>query len=332
LADAWREMRGPWAAAGYEAPSVTVLAGLRAALPEANFVHAEGVSIAGADTSGIGAAVDLVMSGMDVVVMCLGEAAEMSGEAACRAHPELPGAQRALAEAVLERAGANRIPVVVVLFCGRPLILPWLIERADAVLIAWFPGTEAGNAIADVLIGRTSPSGRTPVTWPRALGQIPLFYGQRNSGRPENPKDHYTSKYLDSPNSPLLPFGFGLNYGQFAYANLAVSPETVSAGDSIEITVDLTNEGARAAEETVFLFVRDRVASVSRPTLELKGVTKVALEPGAMGTARFTLPARELELLDVDLEPVLEAGEIEIHVGPCADPGKLLCARLMLSA
>ncbi len=331
LADAWREMRGPWAAAGYEEPSVTVLAGLRAALPGANVVHAEGVSIAGADAAGVGAAVELV-AGADVVVLCLGEAAEMSGEAACRAYPELPGEQRALAEAVLERAHRERIPVVVMLFCGRPLVVPWLVEKADALLIAWFPGTEAGNAIADVLTGRVSPSGRTPLTWPRALGQIPLFYGQRNSGRPENPQDHFTSKYLDSPNSPLLPFGFGLSYGRFAYANLKVSPETATAGESLDVSVDVTNEGARAAEETVFLFVRDRVASVARPTLELKGVAKVVLEPGATGTARFVLPVMELEFLDVNLKPVIEPGEIEIRVGPCADLAQLITARVMLKA
>src|SRR5262245_15962852 len=227
LADAWREMRGPWAAAGYEEPSVTVLAGLREALPDANVVHVEGVTIAGSDTSGIAAAAESA-SGADVVVLCLGEAAEMSGEAASRAFPELPGAQRALAEAVLERSRRDEVRVVVVLFCGRPLIVPWLVERADAVLITWFPGTEAGHAIADVLTGRVSPSGRTPITWPRALGQVPLFYSQRNSGRPENSLDHFTSKYLDSPNAPLFPFGFGLTYGRFAYTNLTVSPATVT--------------------------------------------------------------------------------------------------------
>jgi len=331
LADAWREMRGPWAAAGYEQPSVTVLAGLRDALPNANVVHAEGVTIAGTDVSGIGAAVDLVATA-GLVVLCLGEAAEMSGEAASRAHPELPGEQRALAEAVLERARRDGIPVVAVLFCGRPLIVPWLMERADALLIAWFPGTEAGNAIADLLTGRVSPSGRMPITWPRALGQIPLFYGQRNSGRPENPQDHFTSKYLDSPSSPLIPFGFGLTYGRFAYANLTVSPETVAAEDLIEVSIEVTNDGARAAEETVFLFIRDKVASVSRPTLELKGVTKIALEPGETGTARLALPAKELRFLGVDLEPLLEPGEIEIRVGPCADPAQLLQARLVLRA
>ena len=330
LADAWREMRGPWAAAGYEEPSVSVLAGLREALPNAQVVHAEGVTIAGADGGDIAAAVDLLRSGPDVVVLCLGEAAEMSGEAASRAFPELPGEQRALAQAVLERARASDIPVVVVLFCGRPLIVPWLAEHADALLIAWFPGTEAGNAIADVLTGRVSPSGRTPITWPRALGQIPLFYGQRNSGRPENPQDRFTSKYLDTPNSPLFPFGFGLTYGHFAYTNLRVTPASAAVGDLIEVAVDVTNAGAREAEETVFLFVRDRVASVARPVLELKGVTKIVLEPGGRGTARLQLPAAELRFLGLDLRPVFEPGEIEILIGPCADPGQLISARLML--
>ena len=331
LADAWREMRGAWAAAGYEEPSVTVLAGLREALPNASIVQAEGVSIAGADTSGIAAAVEAV-SGTEVVVLCLGEAAEMSGEAASRAFPELPGAQRALAEAVLERARRDEVPVVAVLFCGRPLVVPWLLERADALLIAWFPGTEAGNAIADVLTGRVSPSGRTPITWPRALGQIPLFYCQRNSGRPENPQDHFTSKYLDSPSSPLIPFGFGLTYGRFTYANLAVMPETATAEDVIEVSVDVTNEGARAAEETVFLFIRDRVASVARPTLELKGVAKISLQPGETGRARLQLPATELGFLDADFAPVLEPGEIEIRVGGSADPAQLVSSRMMLRA
>jgi beta-glucosidase len=332
LADAWREMRGPWAAAGYEEPSVTVLAGLREALPNAQVAHAEGVTVAGADSSQVRGAVELLSHDTDAVVLCLGEAAEMSGEAASRANPELPGEQRALAEAVLERAHKDRIPVVVVLFCGRPLIVSSLVERADALLIAWFPGTEAGNAIADVLTGRASPSGRTPITWPRALGQSPLFYGQRNSGRPENPQDHFTSKYLDLPSSPLIPFGFGLTYGRFAYTNLRVQPETATAGDVLDVSVDVTNEGPREAEETVFLFIRDPVASVARPKLELKGVTKIVLEPGETGTARFRLPATELGFLGAAFEPKLEAGEIEVRVGPCADVEQLVCSRLTLRA
>jgi beta-glucosidase len=331
LADAWREMRGPWAAAGYEEPSVTVLAGLREALPETDVVHAAGAAIDDGDTTGIGAAADIVSRGTDAVVLCLGEAAEMSGEASSRAIPELPGQQRALAEAVLERARNLGVPVVAVLFSGRPLIVSWLHERADALLIAWFPGTEAGNAIADVLTGRVSPSGKTPITWPRTLGQIPIFYSQRNSGRPENPQDRFTSKYLDVQSSPLLPFGFGLSYGRFAYGNLRVSPATVTADDTIEIAVDVTNEGTRAAEETVFFFIRDPVASVARPTLELKGVAKVALEPGERDTARLQLAATELGFLGLDFAPVLEPGEIEIRVGPSADAAQLVSARVTIA-
>jgi len=330
LAAASREMRGTWAAAGYDEPNVSVLSGLRAALPDAKVAHAEGVTIAGADVSGIATAVDVVASGTDVVVLCLGEAAEMSGEAASRAFPELPGEQRALAEAVLARARAEDIPVVVVLFCGRPLIVPWLVERADALLVAWFPGREAGHAVTDVLTGRVSPCGRTPISWPRSLGQIPLFYAQRACGRPENPEDRFTSKYLDSPSSPQFPFGFGLSYGRFSYTNLRVSPRTASAEDVIEVAVDVTNDGARAAEETVFLFVRDRVASVVRPLLELKGVTKIALQPGETGAARLQLPATELRFLGLDLESVFEAGEVEVLVGPCADAAQLLSSRLTL--
>jgi beta-glucosidase len=329
LADAWREMRGPWAGAGYEEPSVSVVAGLREALSNSEIVHAEGVAIAATDDSGIAAATAAI-HGADVVVLCLGEPAEMSGEAASRATPELPGAQRTLAEAVLARARADRIPVVAVLFCGRPLIVSWLVDQVDALLVAWFPGTEAGNAIADVLTGRVSPSGRTPITWPRTLGQVPLFYGQRPSGRPENAQDRFTSKYLDSPNSPLFPFGFGLSYGRFSYADLRVSPTSATGEDTIAIAVDVTNEGARAAEETVLLFVRDPVASVARPLLELKGITKIALTPGETGTARLQLPATELRFLGLDLAPVLEPGELEILVGPCADPALLLSSRVVL--
>jgi beta-glucosidase len=180
----------------------------------------------------------------------------------------------------------------VVLFSGRPLVLPWMFEKADAVLAAWFLGSEAGNAIADVLTGRVSPSGRTPMAWPRAVGQIPVFFGERPSGRPANPQDHYTSKYLDIPNEPLFPFGHGLTYGRFALSNLRVTPARVSERDTIEVRVDVTNEGKRRAEETVFLFTHDKFASVTRPLLELKGFGKVTLDPGASGTVVLRCPRR----------------------------------------
>jgi beta-glucosidase len=222
--------------------------------------------------------------------------------------------------------------VVVVLFSGRPLIVAWLAERAHALLAAWFAGTEAGNAIADLLTGRVSPSGRTPITWPRVLGQVPIFYNQRSGGRPENPSDHYTSKYLDTPNTPLYPFGHGLTYGRFALTNLQVTPESAAETSVIEVTVDVMNEGNRTAEETVFLFIRDKVASVARPVLELKGVAKISLQPGEKGTVQLQLPATDLRFLGIDLKPVFESGEVEILVGPCADAAQLLKGRVLLRA
>jgi beta-glucosidase len=255
----------------------------------------------------------------------------MSGEAASRAHLGLPGKQRQFAEAVFAQARAADKRVIVILFSGRPLVVPWLVERADAVLAAWFPGSEAGNALGDVLSGRVSPSGRTPVTWARAAGQIPIFFGERPSGRPADAKDHYTSKYLDVPNAPLFPFGHGLTYGRFTLSNLRVSPLDVEDIDTMQIRVDLRNDGARTAQETVFLFTHDKVASVVRPLLELKGFAKITLRPGESGTVTMKLRAEELRFLGIDLAPVFEPGDVEILVGPCADRAQLLAATIHLS-
>ncbi len=323
LADAPAEMGGPWGAAQDVASHVAVLSGLRNALEGTEIMHAAGVDIQSETTTGIAAAVELC-DRADVIVLCVGEAANMSGEAASRANLDLPGRQRNLAEAVLTRAGELGKRVVVVLFSGRPLVLPWLFERADTVLAAWFLGSEAGNAIADVITGRVSPGGRTPMAWPRAVGQIPVFFGERPSGRPANPNDHYTSKYLDIPNEPLFPFGHGLTYGHFTLSNLRVTPDRVSERDTLEVRVDVTNEGGRRAEETVFLFTHDKVASVTRPLLELRGFGKITLDPGASGTVTLTLPVTELRFLGLEMRPVFEPGAVEVLVGPCADRTKLL--------
>lgn len=330
LADAAIEMRGPWWAAGVAENHVSVLAGLRAGLPDAEILHASGVGIGDDDPSGIAAAVNLC-DAADAILLCLGEAATMSGEAASRAFPELPGEQRALAEAVFERARRLGRPVTVILFSGRPLVVPWLAEQADALLAAWFLGCEAGNALADVLTGRVSPSGRTPMTWPRALGQVPIFFGQRPSGRPMDPKDSYTSKYLDVPNDPLYAFGHGLSYGRFSLSQLRVSPQNPGQADTIEVSVEVVNEGPRRAEETVFLFTRDKLACVARPLLELRGFGKITLDPGQAGTVRISVVASDLAFLGMDLEPVFEPGDVEILVGPCADRSRLLSAHVTLS-
>jgi len=330
LADASAEMRGPWWGAAAPEGHVTVLAALREMLSESQVAHAAGVDIDGHDMTGVPAALDL-LAHADAVLLCVGEAATMSGEAASRAHLGLPGRQREFAEAVFERAGQLHKPVIVVLFSGRPLVVPWLVERADAMLAAWFLGCEAGNAVGDVVLGHVSPSGRTPVSWPRAVGQIPIFFGQRPSGRAADPNDHYTSKYLDVANEPLFPFGYGLTYGRFKYSSLRVPKDSVYERDTIVVRVDVTNEGARAAEETVFLFTHDKLATVSRPVLELKGFGKIRLNPGETGTVTLMLPAAELQFLGLDLKPVFEPGEVEILVGPCADRAQLLVAGIHLS-
>jgi beta-glucosidase len=183
-----------------------------------------------------------------------------------------------------------------------------------------------------VVLGHVSPSGRTPVTWARAQGQVPIFFGERPSGRPADPNDRFTSKYLDVSNDPLFPFGFGLTYGRFTHSNLRVPPGSVVITDTVAIRVDVTNDGERAAEDTVFLFTHDRLASVSRPVLELRGFGKITLGPGETGTVTLLLAAAELRFLAANLAPVFEAGEVEILVGACADRRQLLAASIRLSA
>jgi beta-glucosidase len=329
LADAPSEMGGPWSLAGEPETHVGVVAGLRAALPGSEILYAPGVGIQANGASGIPHALDLC-GAADAIILCLGEAANMSGEAASRAHLDLPGQQRAFAEAVIDRASILGKPVIAILFSGRPLIVPWLVEQADAVLAAWFLGSEAGNALADVLTGAVSPSGRTPMSWPRAMGQIPIFFGERPGGRPADANYQFTSRYLDVPNEPMFPFGHGLTYGRFSLSNLRVTPHSARQSDTIEVRVDVANEGPRNAQETVFLFTHDRIASVARPLLELKGFGKIDLRPGESGTLTLLLRVSELRFLGLDLQPVFEAGEIEILVGPCADRSRLLVQSIQL--
>ena len=319
LANARAEMRGSWSAAGEPDDPVTILEGLRAALPGSEIVFAEGVAIDGEDVRGVAEAVAACRAA-DVIVLCLGEAAWMSGEAASRANPVLPGRQRQLAEAVLDLGK----PVVALLSCGRPLIAPWLEERAGALVATWFLGSEAGNAIADVLTGRFNPTGRLPITWPRDIGQAPIFYAARSSGRPNNPKDHYTSKYLDMPVEPQFPFGHGLSYSPLALENLSVGAEKFQTGEDVLASVDVVNQGAIAGEATIFLFIRDVVASVARPLLELKGLAKITLAPGARENVRLPVPASAFAFPNAEFQPTIEPGRFELSVGLSADRTRLL--------
>jgi beta-glucosidase len=323
LADARAEMLGPWAMAGSPDTAITTREGLAAALPRSKIEFAPGVAITGTDVSGIGAARQFCRDA-DLVVLCLGEAANMSGEAASRANPGLPGAQATLAESIFDLGK----PVVLVLFCGRPLMITPVAEKARAVVAAWFPGVEAGHAVAEVLTGKFNPRGRLPVTWPRDIGQVPIYFSVRQSGRPAAPNDHYTSKYLDLPVEPLYYFGHGLSYSRFVVSNLRADKTDFNSGDELSIEVDVANEGPAAGEETVFLFARDLVASVARALLELKGVGKIALSHGEGGTVRFHLAAGELSFLGNDWKPVLEAGEFLLFAGTSADPKELLSIKL----
>jgi beta-glucosidase len=329
LADAGPEMRGPWRAAAGPEGQVSLLTGLSAALPDASILFAPGVPITGGDIGGIEQALSACRAA-DAIILCLGESAAMSGEAASRADPSLPGHQQALADAVCGTARSQGKPVVVILFSGRPLIIAKLAEEAQAVLTAWFPGSEAGHALADILTGRVSPSGKVAMSWPRHSGQIPVFFGERPSGRPADLDSRYTSKYIDMPNSPLFAFGHGLTYGKFKISNLRLNKRNVGLTDTVEISAEIVNKGERAAEETLFVFVRPMVSRVTRPNLALKGFDKIVLGPGEKGTMRFSLRVADLTVFGADLQERLEPGEVEILVGPSADRAGLLTKTLTI--
>jgi beta-glucosidase len=319
LADAPAEMLGPWALAGSAEHCVTTLAGLRTAVPQCEIVFAAGVDVDSDDASRIAAACAL-SADAEVIVLCLGERADMSGEAASRATPGLPGRQRELAESAL----ATGVPVVVILFSGRPLMITWLVERARAIVGAWFLGDMAGQAIADVLTGRFNPTARLPISWPRETGQIPIFYSSRPTGRPADAADPFTSKYLDLSVEPLFPFGHGLSFSRVDLKNLRLNRTEFRVQDWIKVEVDAINTGGVATEETIFLFVHDLVSTVARPLLELKAWAKVALDPSQSKVVAFTLPAESFRVLDKNFESVLEPGDFHIFVGLNADRKSLL--------
>lgn len=313
---------GAWAAAGRPEDVVTVLAGLRRALPAAQIGYAPGVPLDTAvvrgevRTPGIAEAEALARSA-DAVLLVLGETAGMSGEAASRASVELPGAQLQLAQAVIRAARTSNFdkPVIAVVMSGRPLALQWLADSASALLETWHLGVEHGNALADILLGDHSPSGKLPVTFPRAMGQLPIYYDHKNTGRPADARNKYTSKYLDVPWTPLFPFGHGLSYTTFGYDRLGVSRDTLRGRDSLVVTVNVTNTGARAGTEVAQLYLRDDAASVTRPVRELRGFQRVLLQPGETRMLRFVLRPEDLAMYDRAMRRVVEPGSFTVWVG-----------------
>lgn len=312
-----RSAIGNWAADGRADEAVTVLDGIRRAVPPtARVLHAKGAETTGSDSSGFAEAVRVARES-DVVVMVVGEREDQSAEANSRASIELPGVQDALVRAV----HATGTPMVVVLMNGRPLATPWIAEHVPAVVEAWFLGSEMGNALADILFGDVNPSGKLPVTIPRATGQVPLYYNHKSTGRPPREGEKYTSKYIDLPFTPLYPFGHGLSYTTFAYGEPALSRPTIGARDTLTVTVEVRNTGRRAGTEVAQLYVTDDVATLARPVKELRGFQRVTLAPGEAKRVTFTLVPADLTFHDEELALVAEPGTFRIHVGGSSATG-----------
>jgi len=310
MGDNKRDMIGSWSAAGDWSKSVTLVEGLRERYPNARVLYTEGTGIEGSNRNGFASAVNLARQA-DVVVLALGEAYWMSGEAASRAEIDLPGNQEELAMEI------NRLgkPTVAVIMSGRPLTINWLQGNVDAIVQAWFLGTTAGNALADVLSGDYNPSGKLPVTFPYHVGQIPIYHSVLPTGRPFIADSKYTTKYLDIPNEPLYVFGHGLSYTTFRYSPVSLSAETMQSGGSITATVTVTNSGQRSGEEVVQLYINDHVGSLSRPVRELKGFEKISLQPGESRDVSFNINAETLSFYRKDNTWGTEPGSFTVFIG-----------------
>ena len=319
-------LTGEWAIKGDPDKSVTLMEGLEEKYKDSQvkFSYAKGTSLPVIDRttqkvsttrvpdrSGFPEAINLARTS-DVILVAMGEKFHWSGEAASRTDITLPGNQRELLKA-LKKTGK---PIILVLFNGRPLDLSWEAENVDAIVEAWYPGTMAGHAVADVLSGDYNPSAKLVMTFPRNVGQVPIFYNVKNTGRPfdeDNPAD-YRSSYIDCPNSPLYPFGYGLSYTSFEYDNAKISSKKLERGGILTVSVDVTNTGTMDGEEVVQLYIHDKVGSVVRPVKELKGFKKIHLKKGETKTVEFTIDEERLKMYNLDMEWVAEPGEFEAWI------------------
>ena len=254
----------------------------------------------------------------DVIVAAMGEPSEMSGESASMSNIEMPENQRALLKALLETGK----PVVLVLFTGRPMAIKWESENIPSILNVWFGGTESGHAISDVLFGDVNPSGKLTTTFPQNVGQVPIYYNHKNTGRPLAEGhwfEKFKSNYLDVSNDPVYPFGFGLSYTTFEYSNLKLNKSQMLKSDSIDVQVTVTNTGSVAGSEVTQLYIRDIVGSITRPVKELKGFTKTYLVPGESKTLHFTIANEMLSFYNYELNWSSEPGEFTVFVGGNSD-------------
>tara|TARA_R110002124_G_scaffold89692_1_gene229306 strand:+ start:32055 stop:34280 length:2226 start_codon:yes stop_codon:yes gene_type:complete len=310
MADNQRDLIGSWSAAGDWSKSVTLLQGLKNKLPNANIIYAKGAEIDGENKSMFAEAVRVAQRA-DVVILALGEAYWMTGEAASKVNIGLPGVQEDLAKEIHK---LNK-PTVAVLMNGRPLTINWLDENIAAILETWFLGTTAGNAIADVLVGDYNPSGKLPMTFPRHVGQIPIHYNMKNTGRPFEADNKYTSKYLDISNDPLYPFGYGLSYTTFDYGAINLSSNLMTSTDTIKVKIEVRNTGEFGGEEVIQLYLKDKVASVSRPVKELKAFKKIYLDAGESKSVTFTITNDELSFYRIDMSYGSEPGDFILFIG-----------------
>ena len=335
LADAKENMAGTWSVATKQENSISVLAGLKEAVGNnAKILYAKGSNLdydAALEERATMFGKTLhrdkrtneellnealtIANQSDIIIAALGESAELSGECSSRTNLEIPQAQKELLQALLKTGK----PVVLVLFNGRPLILNQENETVPAILDVWFAGSESGLAIADVLFGNENPSGKLTTTFPRSLGQVPIYYNAKNTGRPLGNKEgvfeKFKSNYIDERNEPLFPFGYGLSYTTFEYSNLKVSSTKMLASETLKVTVDITNTGNFDGKEVVQLYIRDLVGTVTRPIKELKGFQKIALKKGKKETVTFEISVEDLKFYNSDLEFVAEPGEFEIFIG-----------------
>jgi beta-glucosidase len=336
LADDAGEMLGSWGAKGEAKDVITLRKALTQQVEAAqgHVVYAKGADIMGTSEAGFSDAVGAAKKS-DVVVLALGEDASlMTGEAASRAHLDLPGNQQALLEAV----AATGKPVVLLVFSGRPLVLNWAAEHVPVILEAWFPGIQAGPALANVLLGTSSPSGRLTVSFPRAVGQEPLYYNHFNTGRPADRADlsrppkandeKFVSRYVDEQNSALYPFGFGLTYSSVSYSPTTVSATTLGAKDlnagtaKLTVSAEVRNTGTRTADEVVQLYIRQTGTSIVRPVRELKGFRRVKIAPGQSQKVEFTLGREELSFWNIEMKNVVEPAQLTVWVAPDSTQGK----------
>lgn len=311
LADDRLNMIGSWSGDGKASDAVTLLEGIKSKIgSQMKVTYSKGCEVSADNTEGFAEAVRAARES-DAIIVAVGESADMSGEAASRSSLDLPGRQLDLIKALV----ATGKPVVIVLMNGRPLTINWVAENAPAILETWFAGTQAGNAIADVLFGDVSPGGKLPVTFPRAVGQSPLYYNHKSTGRPPDPNNKYTSKYLDVGWTPLFPFGHGLSYTEFRLTNLQLSARSIKSDGRLTVTVEVENVGRRAGDEVVQLYIRDMAASRTRPVKELKGFERLTLRPGEKRRVEFGLTAEHLGFYNRDMRFVVEPGEFKVTAG-----------------